>query len=341
MLDCFFAFFVEYLVLLALPQQSFSLVGEGKRVRISLGHAGISLAYTYTMTRITDAYCDGVDAALEKMGATRLVRNARQAVQQGDLSRAHRLINAPGGLSPGQQRFGIPIKELGRGGEGVADLVMKPGHADPLAVRKTFDPAGAAYSPELVRRKEELAKHNLPHLAQLRGRETTRAGSPVHFSEYVRGKEVSDHARPASFAPAHQELARAMYDKGYYGADMRAVNAIQTPTGQTKFIDYAPLKPHEVHPAHEQIVRNTPNVIPVSPNYVQSLFPSSAGAPRELSTPQLRASLYGEGRKNQPPAAQPTRIQGLAADPRFGPTKYMPPPVDPLRGPTQFTPPGV
>jgi hypothetical protein len=216
------------------------------------------------------AYAAGVEAALEKFAATRGLKEIRSALAGGNMSRANMLAKTPGVLRPGNA-LGSEIRDLGAGGEGLATLVAHPQHG--ISVRKTFDPQGSIYSPELIQRKSQLG--TLPGLATHYGSTTTRQDTPVHFNEFVQGQSVdagvlgSTPGAASAYMKALMQARKAGRSQGYHLADLRGENAKLTPDGQVKFIDHVPLRFDEVQPTNnlirEQRRRGGGQVLPTSP----------------------------------------------------------------------------
>jgi hypothetical protein len=230
------------------------------------------------MTVLTDAYAQGHAAALQKFAATRALKEIRKAVSAGspaELARANRIAKTPGVLS-NNNGMGSQLGHLGAGGEGLSTTVAHPQHG--VSVRKMFDPNAAAYSPEIIRRKEEMP--NLPGVAKLLGTADTQHGTRVHFNEYVPGQDArgmapregerlskpkdsavsletlvaADRTGRAQMAPEQQKAylqamtgaRRGAQQHGYRLNDMRPPNARVTPQGDVKFVDHMPFKPDEI-----------------------------------------------------------------------------------------------
>jgi hypothetical protein len=192
------------------------------------------------------AYYNGSQAALEKFAARRGMKEILQAVSGGNLGRANTLATTPGVLKPSP--FGAQIKDLGAGGEGLATLVAHPDHG--IAVRKMFDPNAGMFSPELAARKANIGP--LPGVAKTLGAGYSPAGAPMHFNEFVQGKQVTpemlknDPSVGSQYMKSMIGAQRGAKQKGMRLLDTRAANAVQQPDGSVKFIDHLPFKPNEV-----------------------------------------------------------------------------------------------
>lgn len=249
------------------------------------------------MTALKAAYEQGHRDALEKFSATRGLKEIRKSFQAGDMARANRLAKTPGVLSP-SNAYGSELADLGRGGEGLATIVAHPEHG--ISVRKLFDPAGSAYSPEFVKRKEELA--NLPGTAKVLGTGQSVQGTPIHFNELIAGRDVTEADR-AAFLAAHARVSAAGQERGYHLADLRPPNAKVTPSGEVKFIDHAPMRPEEVRRDYANLPAYR---LPVTDASMDSLFGETIA--RRSSTPaHLRSGHMGDAT-----AALPTKAQRRA-----------------------------
>lgn len=215
-----------------------------------------------SMTTLSDAYSQGVASALTKFAATRGLKEIRRSVAAGDIGRANRLATTPGVLSPSNVG-GSQIRHLGGGAEGLATLVAHPQHG--ISVRKTFDPNAPGYSPELIARMG--SRGNVPGMAAHYGAAPTLHGTPMHFNEYVQGREATRNMSPEqaqSYMRSLRSVKKNLRGQGYAAADLRPGNAMITPTGETKFIDAALLKPEEVA-TRQQLSQFRRSVGPNSP----------------------------------------------------------------------------
>lgn len=206
------------------------------------------------MTLLHDAYLRGQEEALQKFAATRGVREIRQALRAGTpegLARANMLAKTPGVLNA-NNTMGSQISHLGHGGEGLATLVAHPQHG--VAVRKTFNPAGGVYSPEIVRRKEQVG--SVPGAAKFYGAAQTPHGTPVHFNEFVQGKSLAPSQMTPEQRTAYQramnQTNRGLRQQGFVGRDIRPGNMLMTPSGEAKVIDFMPFQRHEATTNAEQ-----------------------------------------------------------------------------------------
>jgi hypothetical protein len=216
---------------------------------------------------MSDTYLAGVQAAIEKYAARRSMKEIRDAFRAGNLGRANMIAKAPGALKPGA--MGHEIKDLGAGGEGLASVVAHPEHG--VAVRKLYNPNAGIYSPEIIKRKEELG--SIPGMAKFLGAaETPFAHTPVHYNEYVPGTEIEQRMYPrrpfdrlhrykapenVDFDPEYMKslLAanRGAREKGFVPRDLRPANAVRGWDRKVKFIDVLPMKPDE--PERNALVR--------------------------------------------------------------------------------------
>lgn len=291
------------------------------------------------MHAFATAYAAGAQDALLKFAATRAHKEIWKSMRGGDMDRAHRLSTMPGLLSnsPQAQQLGHQLKDLGRGGEGLASAVAHPTHG--AVARKIYDPTGAVYSPQIIRRKEQLGP--VANTAKFLGKSETRQGTPIHFNEFVPGQQV-DKAMMAHppfaqrFEQAKQETMRAGRAQGRELRDLRPANAMRTPDGGVKFIDHMPFNRDEVlHPAHEQHLRNRgvmpSNMLPGNDKGID-LF-SNAGDRRpgvtnnEFKQHMLggknvngtRSSDYSALNSHVPaPSAAPGPLQTIAPHPTYG-----------------------
>jgi len=132
-----------------------------------------------------------------KTAATRGMKEILKLVARGDLAGADALAKTPGALR--WTAAGSQIKDLGRGGEGLATLVAHPEYG--VSVRKLYEPGGLS-SPDMILRKEQVGRAlgNNPLFAKFLGAEQTPANTPMHFYEYVRGSPMGrmpiEKARP-------------------------------------------------------------------------------------------------------------------------------------------------
>lgn len=224
----------------------------------------------------------------------------------------------------------------------MATLVAHPQHG--VSVRKMFDPAGAAYSPQIVARKAALG--SLPGTAKLLGTAATKQNTPIHFNEYVPG--TVPHADDPRLLAAQQQLQQAAGAKRYHMADIRRANAKVTPSGEVKFIDAMPLRPGDLAPDHAQITAKRPNMIPVHERAAKRLF-GGAKETRAQTPAHLQSATDGEATRalwHQNPAAAKARMdmrdqQHNAAFKQYmlsGTTPAAPKPLPPI--PPQAPPPG-
>lgn len=290
------------------------------------------------------AYEMGVDAALEKFAATRGLKEVRSAIMAGNWGRANTLSKTPGVLRRGNI-YGSQLADLGAGGEGLATLVAHPKHG--ISVRKTYDPAGSVYSPEIIRRKEQLG--SLPGAADYYGKSISRQNTPVHFNEFVRGEDVNalslgQAGAGNAYMKTLMQLRRAGRQQGYNLADLRGANARLTPDGRVKFIDHMPLTPVETE--SNRLMRHfrrrgAGNLLSSTPEAAAKLFPRQADAfTQQGATAQQNPALFKHlmfSGKPMPTAAMPTVRQGLQGTATVNIRGGQPPPsVYPTLPPGDF-----
>lgn len=278
-------------------------------------------------------------------------------MQSGDMARANRLATLPGLLndSPRAQQLGHQLKDLGRGGEGLASAVAHPTHG--AVARKIYDPAAGVYSPQVVRRKEQLGP--VANMAQYLGKSETQHGTPIHFSEYVPGQQVDDammaHGPFAKkFRKAKAEAEASGRAQGRELRDLRPGNAQRTPEGDVKFVDTMPFNRNEVlHPdieAHDRAAgRLDPGELPVA-GQGYGLFPNLNDPRKQTSNDQFkqymlggkttggtRSSNYAALNSTVPPqSAIPTPLATQAPHPVYG----RPAPLDSSSDSVRFRPAG-
>jgi len=252
------------------------------------------------MTLLDDAYLAGSQQALSKFAATRAHKEILRSMQSGDMARAHRLSTTPGVMtdSPRARQLGHQLKDIDKGGEGLATMVSHPTHG--AVVRKMFDPAGGMYSPTLIKRKEQMKP--IPGVANTVGVSQTQHGTPIHFNEFVHGKKITpemmaDPAFAQTFARAKGKTLAAGQAQGRELRDLRPANALATPDGGVKFIDHAPFNRDEVdHPSVERHKRMTgklpENQVPVAGKGFD-LFPNLGDQRPGINQSQLKDYMLG------------------------------------------------
>lgn len=294
------------------------------------------------MQLFDSSYAAGAQEALLKFAATRAHKEILKSMQSGDMARANRLATTPGLLtdSPRAQQLGHQLKDLGRGGEGLATAVAHPTHG--AAARKIFDPTAGVYSPTIVKRKEQLGG-NVEGAAKLLGTSQTQHGTPVHFNEYVPGKQVTrdmmlDPAFAQKFEQAKARTQASGRQQGRELHDLRPANAMRTPQGDVKFVDTMPFNRDEVlHPsverAHRESGRMRENQLPLSGKGVD-LLPNMGDTRPGTSTPQFKQYMLGgkppTGTHHSTFAALNTMAPTPTAAPGPLPPQTMPPQPPPL-----------
>lgn len=93
------------------------------------------------------------------------------------------------------RKSGVSKGDLGRGGEGLATLVAHPEYG--VSVRKLFQPHGLS-SEQMISRKEHVGRllRDDPRFAKFYGAQQTARDTPMHFSEYLQGKTLSQKDNP-------------------------------------------------------------------------------------------------------------------------------------------------
>jgi len=157
---------------------------------------------------------------LQKISARAGLKIIQRLMSKGTpeaMAQASRLAKTPGVLK--SSPLGSQVKHLGRGGEGVADLVAHPEYG--MTVRKLYDPTSAIASPTLISRKLQMAKQvKSPLLAETQGFTRTGRGGRVQFSEYVPGGAPTRKAESA----IRSKLQGLGAKKGFQLEDIRKAN---------------------------------------------------------------------------------------------------------------------
>lgn len=205
--------------------------------------------------------------------ARRGLKEIRRAVSGGNLARADRLAKTPGVLNPAN-RAGSEIRDLGRGGEGLASLVAHPKHG--LTVRKLYDPAAGVYSPKMIQRKEDLAplSNEYARFARFHGAADTPVGTRMHFNEFI----PNATAHKAPFGGVFDRVQRLAKKKGLDLHDVRPGNVVTDAAGLPKVIDFAPLRPQEAAAsAREMWEAGRAHELRVKAERAGELFPPPSG----------------------------------------------------------------
>lgn len=252
------------------------------------------------MHTLQDAYAAGREDALTKFAATRAHKEIFKAMQSGDMARASRIGNTPGVMSqtPMAQQYGHALKDLGRGGEGLATAVWHPTHGP--SVRKMYDPSAGVYSPTIIRRKEQMG--SVAGAAKFLGASQTRQGTPMHYSEFVPGRAVTrrmmqDPTFSAQFQQAKARTQEAGRQKGRELHDLRPANAVRTPQGEIKFVDAMPFRRDEVlHPREERAQRASgklPDAVLPLTDAGKGVFPNAGAYRAAPTTKQFKQHMIG------------------------------------------------
>ena len=126
------------------------------------------------------------------------------------------------------------VKFLGKGGEGIAQLVRHPKHG--LVVRKTYNITGKLFSKPLFEKKLEILKKvKSPYLPKFYGQDGKK---PVTFHEYI--KSVNEHRnntpeRKGAIAALDKSVRKAT---GVGVRDLASDNLVRSKDGILKAIDF-------------------------------------------------------------------------------------------------------
>lgn len=174
---------------------------------------------TMTLKGVTyRAFSDELGKVASRAGL-RVIRKLMEKGTPEALAQANRLAKAPGVLKASP--MGSPIRRLGRGGEGIADLVAHPQYG--VSVRKLYDPTSGIASGRQIGRKMQLAKDiQSPLLAETHGFARTGRGGRLSFHEYVPGGAPSLRTE-FNLKRQLQGLGRK---KGWDIQDVRAPNIV-------------------------------------------------------------------------------------------------------------------
>lgn len=126
------------------------------------------------------------------------------------------------------------IKELGKGGEGIAHLVDHPEHGQ--CVRKTFNITSKQFSTPLFNKKLEIMKKvKDPHMARFLGQEGDK---PITYHEYVPIGKKHEHKSKEREAVISELDSKAETATGAGIKDLASDNLVRTPEGGLKAIDF-------------------------------------------------------------------------------------------------------
>jgi hypothetical protein len=133
------------------------------------------------------------------------------------------------------------IKELGKGGEGIAHLVDHPEYG--RCVRKTYNITGKLYSPQLFEKKLEILKKvKDPHLPKFYGQEGDKS---VTYHEYVPIGKKREHSSKEREGVIEGLNKKIKAKTGVEIKDLASDNLVRTEDGNLKAIDFlidGPLK---------------------------------------------------------------------------------------------------
>jgi len=153
---------------------------------------------------------------LEKIALRRGAKIIKSLVSKGTpaaMQQATSLAKTPGVLK--QAPAGTHLKHLGRGGEGIADLVAHPRYG--VSVRKLYDPRSGLASPTMIGRKMQVSREiESPQLAQTYGFQRSPSGGRMTFHEYSPPTPVDPGPAPNLILPhgrQHKALRRRVREK--------------------------------------------------------------------------------------------------------------------------------
>lgn len=239
---------------------------------------------------------DGLWNELEKIALRAGVRLIQQLMAKGTpeaIAQANRLAKTPGVVK--STAMGSQIKHLGRGGEGIADLVAHPQHG--VSVRKLYDPTSGIASPTMISRKLQMAKQvESPLMAQTHGFARSSRGGRASFHEYVPGGMPTEQTERA----IQSQLRSAGAKKGYQLEDIRDVNI-----RGGKAIDVLPFHGGEVAATRGGDIALSPKARTLS----RAMDKAMSRAPGGLSTKNLYRTIGGpaKGQTLQQVRTAPTR----------------------------------
>lgn len=266
-----------------------------------------------------------VDDELEKISATRQVKELRKMYLRRDISGVKRLagrLHAAGVLknTPAGTQANPSLVDLGRGAEGSAIEVFGP-HG--VEVRKQFDPKSRFYSRELREDKAKLLEEarSHPNVVKLYGAHEA-PNYAIHRMERVYGRpldinkvnadirlsdklevlesELTNIAQKAGLA-GHYDVISLPKRRPRFGGGMtiRTDNILVEPNGNLKVIDLLPKAhlPDERHPP--DLGKN-----PVRPG-LEKYFPR--GLPPDEATENARSTLKELVSKLGPGSRQPRK----------------------------------
>jgi len=126
------------------------------------------------------------------------------------------------------------LKTLGRGGEGVAQVVKHPQYG--TVVRKTYNIAGKLFSKPLFEKKLEILKKvKSPHLPKFYGQEGNK---PITYHEYVKFKKERLNSTPEREKVIKELNKQVRSRTGTSIKDLYTSNLVKGKDGSYKAIDF-------------------------------------------------------------------------------------------------------
>jgi hypothetical protein len=234
-----------------------------------------------------------------KIAAQRARTEARRAAAAGDMAKADRIMTAPGVVS--ERSTGVPVRTIGQGNEGLAELAYHPSINNGQAmVKKTFNPQAELYSSDMIANKARVgqAMNGDPNFAKFYGEGQTAVGTPIHYNEFIAGERP--HRGSVAIDEGLMARDRAEARTGLQLADVRRGNMLVGPDGNTKIIDSAPIAPHHTYD-REFLARDKQpeHAITPRPEFANLLFPNLDKPTFRMSPDQIKAVAHSN-REVQP-----------------------------------------
>lgn len=290
-----------------------------------------------------------------KTAATRQVKELQKLVDAGRMDEARAMaskLEAADVLK--KSKMGTPLKRLGAGREGIADLVLGAADAPKgheFAVRKSYDPKASMFNPKLPDRKVQIGRELIsdPNYAQMftPDRAHMAGNVPYHVGEFVPGRALKDVDYMGQISAAGK--IRAAKGRGDvvaekvlgYGGELADIvghgdNVRVTPQGVPKIIDHMPfarseLWPHDLDTQMQAIHRRFPNFTPEHMAQEQEMLGHIAGRRNpqaEAIAQKLNAQNANviEGYKQMGGSRQARKVRGakppVATDPSLRPSLF-------------------
>jgi hypothetical protein len=289
-----------------------------------------------------------------KTAATRQVKELQKLVDAGRMDEARAMaskLEAAGVLK--KSKMGTPLKRLGAGREGIADLVLGAADAPKgheFAVRKAYDPKASMFNPKLPDRKVQIGRELLsdPNYAQMftPDRAHMAGNVPYHIGEFVPGRALKDVDYMGQISAAGKiraakgrgdVVAEKVLGRGGELADIvgHGDNVRVTPQGVPKIIDHMPFaqseQPHIYDTRTQAIHRKFPNFTPEHMAQEQEMVGHLYGGRRpqaEAIAEKLNAQNANviEGYKQMGGSRQARKVRGaklpVATDPGLRPSLF-------------------